>query len=130
MGKLTSAASSTSSLSYLGRPPQHGEPAFFHFETDEALSGAGIFSPPMTRAPSPSNERMGKSSALFMTPSSVAEGRTRGGLDALAKGRGKTEKSVSEAGGIDDDGNEADASLSPDVIRRRAGIPAAADVEN
>jgi len=58
----------TSALSVHGRPPAHGEPAWFTFPAaDEKLSGVGVFSPPITRSPSPSNDRPSIKSSLFMT---------------------------------------------------------------
>lgn len=64
----SSLSRGTSALSVHGRPPAHGEPAWFTFPAaDEKLSGVGVFSPPITRSPSPSNDRPSMKSSLFMT---------------------------------------------------------------
>lgn len=67
----------STSSSIHGRPPAHGEAAWFTFPAaDEKLSGVGIFSPPISRSPTPSSEPRSISSSLFTTPSNSGSNLT------------------------------------------------------
>jgi len=65
----SSSGERTASISSIhGRTPAHGEPLWFTFPAaDEKLSGVGIFSPPISRAPTPSSEMPNTASSLFIT---------------------------------------------------------------
>lgn len=67
----------SSSSSIHGRPAVHGEAAWFTFPAaDEKLSGVGIFSPPISRSPTPSGEPRSISSSLFTTLSNSGSNLT------------------------------------------------------
>jgi len=69
-------------VSHLGRPPAHGEPvSFFHFATDEALSGVGLFSPAPSRPPSPSVSRLSPSTGLSPPIDDASLGREPGEIE-------------------------------------------------